>query len=417
MHRFMIPLFKLSLVCAVLGLCSFNWTARLPVSAAAVGDITPIVETHPVPSTGDAADDAAIWIHPSNTSESLLIGTDKKSGLLVYNLAGEEIQYLPDGKLNNVDLRYNFPLGGQLVALVSASNRTDDSIATYKVNATTRKLENVAARKISAGISVYGTCMYRSVQTGKYYMFITSQSGEVEQWQLFDNGSGKVDGVLVRSFDVGSQSEGCVSDDQFPDLYIAEESTGIWKYGAEPGDGNARTLVDSTGSGGHLAADVEGLSIYYTSAGTGYLIASSQGNSTFVIYQREEGNEYVMTFEILDSAVIDRVSGTDGIDVTNFPLGTTFPQGAFIAQDGNNGAENQNFKLVTWQLIANAANPPLSIDTSWDPRLVGADSPPPPPPPPPNLDSFVYLPLSMTSPAIASFPYPVDERSCVRCRR
>jgi len=412
MHRFMIPLFKLSLVCAVLGLCSFNWTARLPVSAAAVGDITPIVETHPVPSTGDAADDAAIWIHPSNTSESLLIGTDKKSGLLVYNLAGEEIQYLPDGKLNNVDLRYNFPLGGQLVALVSASNRTDDSIATYKVNATTRKLENVAARKISAGISVYGTCMYRSVQTGKYYMFITSQSGEVEQWQLFDNGSGKVDGVLVRSFDVGSQSEGCVSDDQFPDLYIAEESTGIWKYGAEPGDGNARTLVDSTGSGGHLAADVEGLSIYYTSAGTGYLIASSQGNSTFVIYQREEGNEYVMTFEIVDSAVIDRVSGTDGIDVTNFPLGTSFPQGAFIAQDGNNGAENQNFKLVTWQMIASAANPPLSIDLSWDPRQVGAG----PPIPPPELDSFFYLPLSMSSPTIVSLPSPAEQRSCKRCR-
>ena len=412
MPRITIPLIKLSLACALLGLGSNNWTERLPVTTAPAGEITAIVETHPVPSIGDAADDAAIWIHPLNTSESLLIGTDKKSGLLVYNLTGEEIQYLPDGKLNNVDLRYNFPLGGQQVALVSASNQTDNSIAIYKVNATTRKLEDVAARKITAGISVYGTCMYRSAQTGKYYIFLTSQSGEVEQWQLFNNGSGKVDGVLVRSFNVGSQSEGCVADDEFPYLYVAEESTGIWRYGAEPGDGEARTLVDATGSGGHLVADVEGLSIYYTSAGTGYLIASSQGNSTFIIYQREEGNEYVMTFEIVDSAVIDRVSGTDGIDVTNFPLGTSFPQGAFIAQDGNNGAENQNFKLVTWQMIANAANPPLSIDISWDPRQVGAG----PPPPPPDLDSVFYLPLSMSSPTIVSLPTPAEERSCMRCR-
>jgi len=405
MNRISLHLSKLSLACMVIVLGLSSSTESLPVLMAASGEVTAIVETQPVPSSGDAADDAAIWIHPLNTSESFIVGTDKKSGLLVYNLAGEEIQYLPDGKLNNVDLRYNFPLGGQQVALVSASNRTDDSIAIYKVNATTRQLENVAARKINTGTNIYGLCMYRSARTGEYYVFVTFESGKVEQWRVFDAGNGKVDGELVRSFEVGSQSEGCVADDQFPNLYIAEESTGIWKYGAEPGDGEARTLVDSTGSGGHLVPDVEGLSIYYTSAGTGYLIASSQGNNTFIVYQREEGNEYVMTFEIVDSAGIDRVSVTDGIDVTNFPLGTSIPQGAFIAQDGNNGAENQNFKLVTWQMIANAANPSLSIDTSWDPRQVGAD----PPIPPPGLDSFFYLPLSMSSPTIVSLPIPAEE--------
>jgi hypothetical protein len=37
----------------------------------------------------------------------------------------------------------------------------------------------------------------------------------------------------------------------------------------------------------------------------------------------------------------------------------------FLAQDGNNQG-GQNFKLVPWQAIANAASPPLPIDTTYD---------------------------------------------------
>ena len=106
-------------------------------------------------------------------------------------------------------------------------------------------------------------------------------------------------GQLVRSFDVGSQPEGCVADDELEYFYIGEEARGIWKYGANPQDGTARTSVDSTGSGGHLTADVEGLTIYYASDGTGYLIASSQGSDEFVVYTREGSNQYVGTFEIV----------------------------------------------------------------------------------------------------------------------
>ena len=47
--------------------------------------------------------------------------------------------------MNNVDLRAGFPLGGQAMALVAASNR-NNTIALYRVNAATRRLENVAAR-------------------------------------------------------------------------------------------------------------------------------------------------------------------------------------------------------------------------------------------------------------------------------
>ena len=66
------------------------------------------VETEPMRSGGDAADDPAIWLHPVDGAKSTIIGTDKKRGLVVYDLTGRELQYLPDGKLVNVDLRYDF---------------------------------------------------------------------------------------------------------------------------------------------------------------------------------------------------------------------------------------------------------------------------------------------------------------------
>ena len=339
--------------------------------------VTATVETEPVPHDGDSADDPAVWIHPTDRALSTILGTDKNGGLAVYDLSGQEIQYLPDGELNNVDIRYNFPLGGNSVALVTAGNRSDDSIAVYAVDPGTRALQDVAEGTLAVGLTVYGSCMYRSASTGDYYFFVNSKGGDVEQWRLFDNGSGKVGAVLVRTFDVGTQTEGCVADDEFGDFYIGEENVGIWKYGAEPQDGTSRTSVDTTGAGGNISSDVEGLTLYYTSNGTGYLIASSQGVGEFVLYEREGDNAYVATFEIVAGPTIDKVSGTDGIDVSNAALGPLFPQGVFIAQDTSNSGFNQNYKLVRWDDIATAVVPALTIDVMWDPRAIpGGPSPP-----------------------------------------
>jgi len=105
-------------------------------------------------------------------------------------------------------------------------------------------------------------------------------------------------------------------------------------------------------------------------AGSGYLIASSQGSDGFAVYERGGSNAYVTTFEVAARA-IDRVSGTDGIDVTNAALGSAFPHGVFVAQDNTNDDGNQNFKLVPWETIAGSASPQLVVDTSWDPRAGG----------------------------------------------
>ena len=48
-------------------------------------------ETPPVVTTEDAADDPAIVINFDNPADSLIFGTDKKSGVYLYDLKGNEL--------------------------------------------------------------------------------------------------------------------------------------------------------------------------------------------------------------------------------------------------------------------------------------------------------------------------------------
>jgi 3-phytase len=326
----------------------------LPATRGVAADsVRAAVETQPVPNGGDAADDPAIWVNTDDPSRSTIIGTDKEGGLAVYDLDGSELQYLADGQMNNVDLRDGFPLAGASVTLVTASNRDTNTIAIYQVDPASRRLENVAARDIHPGLETYGSCMYRSKKTGRLYYIVDSKDGDVEQWELFDAG-GRVDAKEVRSFDVGSQVEGCVADDELGRLYVAEEDVGVWRYRAEPDEGDERVKIDSTGSNGHLVADVEGLAITSGEGGNGYLIASSQGDSSYVIYERGGSNAFVHRFQVRGGEGIDGTEDTDGIDVTTADLGPAFSGGLFVAQDGSNDSGNQNYKLVPWENVIGA---------------------------------------------------------------
>ena len=327
------------------------------------------IETEPVESSGDTADDPCIWVHPKDPSLSLVIGTDKDENyacLRVYDLTGKEIFKTENGKMNNVDIRYGFVLGSEKIDIVTAGERTSNTLAIFKVDIENRSLVKIAAREIKLGISVYGSCMYKNVNTNDIYAVVNDKKGNVEQYLLNDNGQGLVDATLVRTLKLPSQLEGCVADDILGHLYIGEEEKGIWKFGANPSDGNQGLLIDEMGS--HLTADVEGLTIYYSGDSTGYLIASSQGNNSYAIYKREGDNSYIGQFAIADGKVIDGVSDTDGIDVCNLNLNDQFQNGFFIVQDGVNDIGNQSFKIVPWESIANSFNPSLKMNNTWDHR-------------------------------------------------
>lgn len=351
---------SIPIIVLALGAALANYLLRPPSVAATA-------ETQPVPSTGDAADDCCIWVHPNDPALSTVIGADKDGGIAVYDLSGKELQYLADGRMNNVDLRYNFPLGGASTTLVVATVRRDNAIACYTVDPQTRRLTFVG--RVKTAIEVYGACLYVSPRDNAFYCFVTSEDGALEQWELTGNGNGMVAGKKRRSLQVGGKTEGCVADDELGFLYVGEERKALWKYHAEPGiDDEWRQLVCPVRRWQRLSPDLEGLTIYYAGNGSGYLLASSQGSSSFAVFRRAGDNEYLGSFAVKGANGIDGVSGTDGIDVASTALGELFPHGLFVAQDDNNGGANQNFKLVGWERIAAAFAPPLTIDPGRDPR-------------------------------------------------
>jgi len=354
---------------------------------AVSGVVTATVETEPVPHPSDAADDVAIWVHPTDPSLSTVLGTDKLDGggLGVYDLAGQQLFFYFDGNLNNVDVRYNFPLGDARVSLVAVTNRADPpSLIFYRVNVNDRSLSKAGeVLLVASGVEEpRGLALYHSAVSGEYYAFVTDFGTNIVYQFELDGASGSVTARIVRSFDPGTMSEGLVADDGLARLYVSEEDVGIWRYGAEPGEGDTRALVDGVISeGGHLTPSIKGTALYYRSDGEGYLIAASEGAGNFLVYDRVE-NSFLGNFEIRAGNGVDNVNGQDGIDVMNLPLGDGFTRGMFVTQDhvntdaGNGNSGNQNYKYVPWQAIANDFDPPLTIDALFDRRTIGAPGAP-----------------------------------------
>ena len=323
--------------------------------------VRPTVETAPVANGGDAADDPAIWANAADPASSLVIGTDKQGGLHVYDMQGKSLQFVGDGKMNNVDLREGFKLGKDRVVLVTASDRTHKAVAIYRLDTASKQLVNVADGIQATGLSdPYGQCMYRSPRTGRTYVFVSDPDGLVRQWELVATAAGKVRLKQVRDIRFSSQTEGCVADDATGILYVGEEDVGLWSITAEPVRSAVPAAIDKVETNAKLKDDIEGVGIYDLGGGRGYVIASSQGNNSYAVYRREGDHAYLGSFSVIADPArgIDGISETDGLDVSSANLGPGFENGAMVAQDGRNvmPVETQNFKMVPWSAIAAALN-------------------------------------------------------------
>jgi 3-phytase len=307
-------------------------------------------------------DDMCVWIHPTDKSLSTIITSDKTANyLFVYDLAGNVLQSvnISGQQPGNIDIRYNFPLGGELVDIVGYNRRSGSTLVFYKVDRTTRQLFLISSFASGAN---YGFCLYHSPVTQKFYAFSSSESSNMRQYEIADaNNDGVIEGTLVREWSNGSaETEGLVADDEMANLYAANENAGVYKYDAEPGGSTSGQLIAAVGSNG-LSADVEGVTIYYMANGEGYLLVSSQGSDNFKVYERQEPHTFVKTVSVTG------VGDTDGIDVINVSLGTFFPLGLFLIHDGT----GLPFRIrgCEWEDLG------LEIDTTyWDPTPVELNS-------------------------------------------
>ena len=337
------------------------------VAAAAVPTVRSVpagAETVPTTHAGDSADDPAVWVHPTDPSLSLVVANDKLGALEVYELDGSLHQRITTDTAfwGNVDVRQDVTVGDRTTDVVAVVN--GGGLRLYGVDPATRFLAPIAegGGPLPTG-SGEGLCLHHDGAAGRLSAVLITRAGQLRQFLLRDpDGDGLLSADLAREFAVGSEAEGCVADDAHGALYVAEEDVGLWRYGAAPADGAARTAVDTVQPAGHLAADVEGVTLVDVGGGAGYLLASAQNvadplRSYFTVYDRQTG-AFVDAFRIVDGPSADGCSRTDGITAQAGYLGAGFPQGVFICQDDANTAPadgNQNFKLTRLETVVDLA--------------------------------------------------------------
>jgi 3-phytase len=325
---------------------------RLPRAGAGhVTVLQPKVQTEPVARMGDVADDPAIWVHPSDPSRSRILGTNKKQGLLVYDMQGRQTQFLESGRLNNVDVRQGVPFGAASFDLAVATQRDDNTVVVYGIDGGGKLAE---LTRFATGLpEVYGICLYRP-RAGGLEVIVNDKAGAFRQFRL-GRDEQQWRATLAREFKVASQPEGCVADDGNARLFVGEEKRGVWTLDADAGKPARLKLV--LGVGRQLRADVEGMAIYHGERAA-YLVVSSQGDNSYVVLDAaapyKVRGRFMVGFNT--AAGIDGTSETDGLDVTEKPLGPDFPQGMLVIQDGYKRLPDgtQNFKYVSWGDVARA---------------------------------------------------------------
>ena len=340
----------------ILFLLIFNSNSYL--NASNINTIHAIKETPQVKMDGNA-DDPAIWINTADIKNSIVFGTDKYNGIYSYDLDGNILGFSKSGSMNNIDLRSID--NKTYVFATDTSNNTinlwvyediDLDIVSKEGKFSLREKPDFSG---DTNFLAYGACAGIS-QANELIVFVTEAKGSgVQLWNFHDK---KLD--LLRTFNNSDayESEGCVFDDENNFLFISEEN----KKGVLRSYKLTKTLtlddefmIDDRN--GYIVGDPEGLAILKQQNNKGYLIASSQGNSTFNIYERNRPHKYINSFKIGGSKYTDQVSDTDGIEIVNLYLNADFPDGMMVVQDGKNTGEKtipkENFKFISLTDIKN----------------------------------------------------------------
>jgi len=326
------------------------WKAGAPPPRA-LPIVMPRMQTEPVVQLGDAADDPAIWVNPKDATQSRILGTNKKQGMLVYDLQGRETQFLPAGRLNNVDVRQDLRFGDERFDLAVATQRDENAMVLFTIDAKGTLAE--AARLPTGLDDIYGTCTYRTA-AGGLDAFVNDKDGRYEHWQITRSG-GKFGATLARQFKVATQPEGCVADDRSGLLFVGEEDKALWVTSARADQPATLKMVMPVGE--WLHDDIEGMGIYHGDKQS-YLVVSSQGNSSYVVFDAAPPFKVRGAFRIgMDPvAGIDGASETDGLEVSSANFGGPYTRGMLVVHDGfkrmPDGA--QNYKAVAWDDIARA---------------------------------------------------------------
>ncbi|WP_333743862.1 phytase [Streptomyces ardesiacus] len=313
------------------------------------------------------------------------------------------------GRFNNVDLVHRTPLGTGRTDLAVVSDRGSDKLRIYRVDgdrpdAPLTDVTDPSAPWIFSGSqeevnqerTAYGLAAYTDSATGRSYALVSQNATtRIALLELTTTRGGTVSYRKVRTLDLpaaftmpdgttwspcgdpgeGPQVEGMVVDPETGTLFAGQEDVGIWRLRADlkgtpvlqdkvreygvPATydeaSDACVAGDDPGFGGvRVSADVEGLTLVRQDDGDGYLLASSQGDDTFVAYDRERSDDYEYEGGFRVGAASQSLDGSeecDGADAVAEPLGRRYPNGLLVVQDGHATPEDGDREATGFKFV------------------------------------------------------------------
>lgn len=298
-------------------------------------------------------DDPAIWIHPTDKSKSLVVGTDKETngGLYVYDLSGKIVTKKTGmQRPNNVDIAYGFKLGNKNYDLAITTERERNAVRFFS-------MPDLQPMDGDTGFAVFegealrdpmGIAVYKRPADGALFVIVGRKNGTdgsyLWQYQLKDR-NGKLDWELVRKFGNFSNKkeiEALAVDNELGYVYCSDEQFGIRKYYADPAKGNEEIALFGMQD---FKEDMEGISIYKKDGKTGYILISDQQANSFNIYAREGSSGNPHHHVLLARVPVSTIS-SDGSEVTSLPLNDRYPKGFFVAM-----SEGKVFHYYDWRDI------------------------------------------------------------------
>jgi 3-phytase len=381
------------IVCTALG-CRRNQappdedSTKPPPAASPLSTALEIDPAYATATLTNDPDDPAFWVHPTDPSRSLIIGTMKVASpagaIVVFGMDGQVRQLISGiDRPNNVDVEYRIRLGGRDIDIVVATERLKRQLRAFRVDPAEGRLVDLGAVPVLEGQegeagAPMGVALYRRDRDGAIFAIVAPKAGPRDgylwQYQLSDAGGGRVGARFVRRFGTFSATtvreeneiEAVAVDDALGFVYYADEADGIHKWHADPDHPDAQRELAHFGRSG-FRGDREGIALYVLPDGTGYIICTDQldEDSEYHVFAREgaPGNPHDHSREI--AVLRGEADATDGIEISSRDLGPALPHGALIAM--NSAA--RNFLVYRWQDVAATVKPALRLNDSRLPTL------------------------------------------------
>lgn len=325
--------------------------------------------------------DVALWLHPSDPSRSLVLVATSFQGVVAYRLDGGIALQAQTIVTTGVDVRYVPALDGGTVGVIATAE--GDAVGLYALDdpqvgsPALRLLGTVGAGALTVS-PIASVDLYRSVATGELSLFVGDGAGRFQQVVVTFPDGGSAQGASGRTLQVVGVPGAAIADDENGAfLVLARDQASLSRFAAEPDAGTVAQVVSLADAG--LDAGLEGLALYRTQGGGGYVLVADTSGGNVAVLDRRVPDELKGRLTV-DASVDGRVDAVElprALATANLPLGPGLDGGVLVVVDGQNTGGGETVKRVSWADVARAFSPALSVDVTYDPRVLttlgGAD--------------------------------------------